>query len=398
MYLTDVIQPKRDNKMVMYLLYGKEGIHYSYNETTGKYDPMQKRVAVDGTNVYNEYGELITGATANGVLSYTLDGKVYTLTAIENTDITVKRNIGTVETPQYEKVSRQAYYVSDENGAVNYTRTQFKELSQASAPLLHNMTGRLTLSDVIDVEEDDTLLVNLKDVVIEDLAKAVKELTVLQVFGGENGSIQYLTFAETDIKDGVYTTRHSVSYAVFEDQTGKYYLYDTQKVYVGSYVDWDGKPVSGDNRILTKIWWYLLHDYTQPDSPTAVIDCPLLEFEKLADNMTHNMKIVTLNQLNADEIVETGDAVRTKKLVKEILMGDEEVYAYIDPNTGRPAPHPETGELLNEDARLYKYYVAVVVNEKEVEMGEMTVPEMMHYLEIAVDEYNALLAEKNKTT
>ena len=396
-YLTDVIPPKNDNKMVMYLLYGKAGVHYSYDETTGKYTPLQKRVAVHGTHVYNEYGELITGATANGTSSYTVGEKTYTLTEIKDTTIQTKIDIGTAEEPNVQKFDLQAYYVSDENGAVKYTRTQLKDLSQQNAPLLHNMTGRLTLGDVIDVKDDDTLLVNLKDVVIEDLAQAVKELTVLQVFGGENGSIDYLTFAETDVEDGTYTTRHSVVYTVYTDETGSmYYLYDTQKVYAGSYVDWDGKPVSGDERILTKIWWYMLHDYTQPDNPTAIIDCPLLEFEKLADNMTHNMKIVTLNQLNADGIVETGDAVRNKKLVKEILAGDEEVYAYINPDTGLPEVHPDTGNFLNEDATLYKYYLAVVVNGEEVEMGEMTVPEMMHYLEIAVDEYNALLAEKQQ--
>ena len=396
-YLTDIVPPKNDNKLVMYLLYGKAGVHYNYNTATGKYEPLQQRVAVDGTNVYNEYGELITGATANGVISYTLEGKPYTLTAIEDTKITIKRNVGTQEEPIIEKVERQAYYVSDENGAVKYTRTQLKDLSGSNAPLLHNMTGRLTLGDVIEVKEDDTLLVNLKDVVIEDLAQAVKELTVLQVFGGENGSIEYLTFEETDIEDDTYTTRHGNVYTVYIDGTDKYYLCDSQKVYTGSYVDWDGKPVSGDDRILTKIWWYLLHDYNQPDSPTAVVDCPLLEFEKLADNMTHNMKIVTLNQLNADEIVETGDGVRTKKLVKEILIGDEEVYTYSELAPDIPLLDDKGNPILNKDATLYKYYVAVVLNSQTVEMGEMTVPEMMHYLEVAVDEYNALLEKTSAT-
>ena len=397
-YLTDIVPAKSDNKMVTYLLYGKAGVHYSYDEHTGEYTPLQKRVALYETSVYNEYGELITGATANGVSSYTIDGKTYTLTAIQDTTVQAKINLGTEQEPNEQTLDLQAYFVSDENGVVNYTRTQLKDLSQANSPLLYNMTGRLTLGDVLDIENDDMLLFNLKDVVIQDLAKAVKELTVLQVFGGENGSIDYLTFEETDIKDGVYTTRHDIVYTVYQDDTGKYYLYDTQKVYTGSFVDWDGKPVSGEDRILTKIWWYLLHDYTKPNDPTAVIDCPLLEFEKLADNMTHNMKIVTLNQLNADKMVETGSAVRDKKLVKEILMGDEEVYAYIDPNTGYPAPHPETGEMFNTEATLYKYYQKVVVNGGTATMGEMTVPEMMHYLEVAIDEYNKLLAEKNASS
>ena len=68
--LADIIPADTEDNIIMYLLYGKENVHYRVAPITGDIIPLQKRVAVYNGKVYNEYGELIKNATANGTTSY----------------------------------------------------------------------------------------------------------------------------------------------------------------------------------------------------------------------------------------------------------------------------------------------------------------------------------------
>ena len=58
--ISDIMHAKHDDKLSMYLLYGKEGIHYALDEQDNM-SMLQQYIAIsdDGTKVYNEYGELL---------------------------------------------------------------------------------------------------------------------------------------------------------------------------------------------------------------------------------------------------------------------------------------------------------------------------------------------------
>lgn len=260
--LTSVITPKTDDKIIMYLLYGKQDVHYELND--GKVEMLQKQVAVDADGkVYNEYGEEL--AYAQGTASfYTQKDKddnvlaTYTLTVI--TGKTLK--IGETETP--------LYYVSDENGnAVKYETTRMKDLSGDSA-LLSNMTSRLALGDILDVG-NNKILRNLSDVTITNLPTAIDELTVGEVFDED------MHYKNTE----------------------------------GAYTDKDGVLVTEKSDALRPTWKYLLKTKKEDGSVYYKYDYKITsDMGTMVENIEYNMQNTSLEEMNTDGVIKTHQSLR----------------------------------------------------------------------------------------
>ena len=383
-YLTDIVTPDPNNKIISYLLYGKADIHYSYDETTKEFTPLQKQAAIVSSgstlSVYNEYGELQTNATATSETAYTQDGVAYTL------------SVASGETIEVNGATVALRYVQDENGAVKYVPTRIADLSGANAPVLANLTSRLTLCDVVDVPNNDKILKHLKDVAIKDIAKEVQALTIMQVFEED---IHYLTFEKDDVVvdsqagTTTFTSRTSHVYSV-STVDGKYTYNDgTTTVVEGDYINEAGKKVDGEHRVLTGTWSYLLTDWEGKRTPNSYT---LTEMQPLIDNMTHNMKNATLNNMYEDEILLLDDPS---------LLTTRIHYVFLDAYKVSPIYlHDSNGNYVDVDGNVVYYKQAdgtfkdvngTVVSEFPLAVqkqyyGELTVTEMVSYLTNVINE------------
>ncbi|MBR2023747.1 MAG: hypothetical protein IJ996_04460 [Clostridia bacterium] len=173
-YLRDVIDAEPDDKITMYILYGKEDLHYSVG-SGDVITMLQKQVAVVGDTVYNEYGDVLIGTLDSN--SFTENGKTYTLsTATGKTLTTVDNTTATL------------YYVVDENGEpVNFPYITLGDL-KGNSPILENISTRLTLADVLadNAFDGHTILSKLKDITIKDLPTKMESMTVGEIYGDEN--------------------------------------------------------------------------------------------------------------------------------------------------------------------------------------------------------------------
>lgn len=329
----NLITPDTTNKVVMYLLYGKEGVHYSVGTDGKTIMPLQKRVAVYNGVVYNEYGEEITGATASGN-TYTLNGVTYTLTSISGAEALKldQKKVAIYGTNVYEvngtsttllsgavagtssytlnsvtytlkqtadkitvsEGTANVYYVKDEynivapwyfvsqNGTnVMYSPTTIADL-KGTSEVLNNVMNRLTLSDVLSEEElaNNKVLCHLSDVTISGLSKAIHDLTIEDVF-------------EQD-------------------------MYEKN-------ADGSFKTDTSGNRIMKHTWEYMLldpttgnlhHEYTLEDN-----------MEDLMTNFQKNVQHHKLEKLIKDGIIEFEDsAAETKFLKSYVLVGTEKMY------------------------------------------------------------------------
>lgn len=295
-YLTSVITPKHDNKIIMYLLYGREGVHYELRPDKNDPSietptPLQKQVAVYNDLVYNEYGEPIANATASGAAytQYDTDGTTklatYTLTAIAGKTRKITLPLADGET-EPQTADAPLYYVSDENGKeVKYTRTQMRDLT-GDSKLLSNFTSRLTLSDVVDVQ-DNKILKHLTGVTIAELPAAVNELTIEQVF--------YEDMHYTD-KDGNFTKA-------------------------------DGTLLNeGEAPVLRPTWKYLLRskdtgEYTYTYKVTQ-------DMNTMVENIEYNMQNTSLNDMNDDKVIVTHESLRIIDIKQDVVNAAENAEGY----------------------------------------------------------------------
>ena len=144
--LSSIIPADADDSIIMYLLFGRENVHYSIAPVTHQIFHLQKRVAVYNGKVYNEYGELIKNATAYGTTSYRYGSRVY--------DLTADASLGTVQIEVQNgstttKHDAPLFYVSYQGEKIYYEPTTIGDMQNAE--VLSKLTGRLRLKDVMDV-------------------------------------------------------------------------------------------------------------------------------------------------------------------------------------------------------------------------------------------------------
>ncbi len=185
--LADIIQNiDQTDSLIMFMLYGREGIHYNMN---GSEVQMQRKyIMVSGNTVYNEYGEPTSGTFLSNV--YTdVKGVAYNAEHFKTEN------------------GKEYYYLSKDGEEVYFAESTLGDLA-GSDNLISNLTKRITVREIMgdNIASDDKILVHVLDATIETLPTAINDLTIQQIFADdiydENGNVtgtwKYLLF-----KDGV---------------------------------------------------------------------------------------------------------------------------------------------------------------------------------------------------
>ena len=318
-YLSDIVEASPDDKLVMYMLYGKEGLHYEIG-TDGKPDMLQEQVAVYNNKVYNEYGDVELKATVDLTsdpikMTMTETGKEFILQAKGTEKTTLHKDLFEDGTG---KVEAQTYLVftqtSDGLKEVEFDHTHLGDLKGKDPALFSKMKNRLTISDVLGADsglESNKILKHLQDETIADLPDAVANLTVGQVF--ENDIYKTTEVTEGDGENAVkktYFIDKNDNLLEYNDAYGKYYIKGTQ---------------TESERVLKGSWKYLLTETADNGTKTLRLDYKIAGESKdgkadgmsaMMDNMTKNIQDASLLTLVDDEIILLDSAVE-EKLRKE---------------------------------------------------------------------------------
>ena len=322
--LSYIITPDMNSTIVCYLLYGKEGIHYTAktkveNGATIKYaEPLQRHIIINGGVAYNEYGEAIssTSYTLNGTSTYTElngdgdeDNVTYNLTAGTRADGTA------------------VYYLSKDGETVYFTECTLKEFATDSNSLT-KLTARLTAGDILGDEIDtNPMLKHLKDTPINELGAAVETLTFEQVF-----------------YDQIYRKNAS-----------------------GQFVDENDNVVSEDNRVLGDIWHYMLTGLVTDEYGNQVYEADgvtpkkdnfadkysiVNDMDKLIENMKREVHDATLDRLAHDKILQISDSILNDTIITEIRAGG--ITFTVDvPSSANIPTNARIGSLTTEQILVY---------------------------------------------
>mgnify|MGYP006896614230 CR=1 FL=1 len=352
--LSEIISADTDNTIVMYLLYGKENVHYSIDPTTKAITPLQKRVALYNGKVYNEYGELIENAKANNAVSYTQDGITYNLVADASLG-TVQVKITNGETTT--KHDATLYYVTQGGANVYYAPTTIGDMQNGE--ILSSLTGRLQLQDVMDVG-DNKLLKHLGEETIDELPDAINSLTIDDVFGDQ---FYYRTYNPTT---GIYASYRENGNHEPIDESGNL----VKGVYM---IDINNKNVDYNNdgivtreeadKALTGTWKYLLMERKTDGTFTINHHHTIIEMDGMVDYMSANVHAATIRELKIDGIVKNLNEDTLNKVIigkiptlsgtKEITIKQNGVDVRVDNLDGDLTDEDHIGDLTVEQLMLY---------------------------------------------
>ncbi len=352
--LADVMDPEFDDPIIMYLLYGRKGVHYEEiieNEKVVGVKPLQQKIAIveiDGAwEAFNPYGEQLTGTFDNGKIVRALDyaNKTYTVTLKEETEdggleVTDERvYYFDLTSPQGTLIVKDGktatyYYLTDENGnRVDYEPTTLGDLSGENNTI-SMLTKRLTLEELLgtDTVNDNFFLKHVKAETIKTLPDAIEALTVTDVYA----------------KDIYKNKKHTDDKYYFVKSDGDFF-YDSETGKPRGNVDEDIPEDIRNQLVVSGTWWYLLHNEEQchlnghcsggdscgykdgnPETTTCtypithadegqrtscIKDYKITELGALIDNMTKNMQESTLFQLVNDKIISTTANLDTEVFV-----------------------------------------------------------------------------------
>ncbi|MBQ7369035.1 MAG: hypothetical protein IJW60_04960 [Clostridia bacterium] len=302
--LADIIPADTEDTIVMYLLYGKQDVHYSV-DTQNAITPLQKRVALYDGKVYNEYGELIQNATPSGTQSYTQDGATYTLTADASLGtLPVKVVSGSTTT----KHDATLYYVSQNGEKLYYAPTTIGDMQKAE--VLSKLTGRLRLQDVMEVG-DNKILKHLGKETIDDLPSAIDALSLDDVFGDQ---FHYRTNKGSYRVNANYQPIDSSGNVV---ENAKFLDIKNNELTV---FDGEGKIIRSElDKALTGSWKYMLMERETDGSFTINHHHTVTELDSMMDYLSNNVHLASVRELKLDGMV-TGldDDTLNKIIVGEI--------------------------------------------------------------------------------
>ena len=192
--LSDVIAAS-DDTLVMYLLYGREDVHYrKYGDTI---EMQQRYIGIYNGVAYNEYGEQLDG-TLTGTTTYVEDGVTYILEA----------GVGEIKTKDGN--TALPYIVYDENNnAVYFRATTIGDLSSEDN-IISNLTNRISIGEIMSKEdlESNKFLSSLSEVAIADLPTEINKLTIQEIYeddiydehGNLKGEWKYLLINEEGVE------------------------------------------------------------------------------------------------------------------------------------------------------------------------------------------------------
>ena len=273
--LTSVLEEDRSNGVIMYMLYGKKGIHYGI-DADGNIVMKEQRILILNNNVYDPYGEALTKkqgveGEADYVAGYTLNfaaklyvdanGHEYKLVSGRETQ-TIKDGVADV------------YLLREiDNTPVYYAPHQLRDLD-GNDNLVSNLNDRLTIGELMDKEdiENNKFLKHVTNYTITDLPKALEELSINEVYADE--------------------------------------IYDANGKVQGA-------------------WKYLICTY---DSNGNLIEheYTLNHLDPLIDNMKENIHQTTLNELAHDGIISFSDETLSHGIKTQIYSSDAGGYVAIN--------------------------------------------------------------------
>lgn len=326
--LSDIMYADTENALVMYLLYGREGIHYAVN-TGGEIVMLQKQIAIRNNAAYNEYGEALSGYTLDTANSYfAFNDKEYNYVA---SGLTLETADGTAD----------IYYLTDmEGSAVYFERTMLGDMA-GSNNIITSLTKRITLKDVIDEETMNSNLFfkHVQNETIETLPKAINNLTLQDVY-------------ENDI-----------------------YKTDSN----GNFLDKNGNITTNKEDYVVKgIWWYLLHDAEK--CSTTHVSCDgkcienynITELSKLVPNMQENVHLSTLNDLSSNGLVQFSGSTLTSPIKTQVTIpGVSTIYVYVTDKNGN--------KVLASEAFAGK-----------TTLGSLTVEEILKYVDGIINVFSVI--------
>ena len=332
---------KTSDKLTMFVLYGKAGIHYTpTGETT--VDMLKKRIAVYDGKAYDEYGTALSGSVAGNVYTDG-DGASFTLYQPVDGEQTVEITVGEVTH------SAPYYYVKNAKGEdVYFAAHTIGDLTTGNG-LFDNITKALTVRDMMNDDktiDSHFILKHMADVPVSKLPERIEGLTFQEVYA----DVIYKKDAEGYYldKDGNYHLDHegnkfkTIHYH-FEDKT----FYTTETYEEGTDV----------HLTLTGQWKYLL---TRENKEEV---CQLTNITHLIENMSHNVHYAPLTDLVEDGLVELED---------EDLLGDPITYDF--------------GVLGTIDTYYYKDFEGNFVLDgggnkiAKTKIGELAVEELIDYV------------------
>lgn len=247
--LSDVLGADVEDKMIMYILYGKEDIHYSVDPATQEITMLRKRIAIAGNLAFNEYGEPLNGTLTpidggyTYTESYTENGVSHTTVyvvgeAIKNGDVQATLPVVIEKEPEDEKANALLYYLNDaDGGELKYQSTRLGDLA-GEDNALSKLTDRLTLGEILgeDSVKDNKIFKHLQDSTVKDLPTAITNLTIGDIFHDE---MYYHIADESDLAK--YGADAGFAKGDFIDEFGKLWKkLVTQEL-------WDSLPINADN-------------------------------------------------------------------------------------------------------------------------------------------------------
>ena len=376
--LSTLIEEDPQNQMIMYLLYGKEGVEYNYiNElkiavgSNGKvYDAtgvempegytwdsekeiytdkdgvkyyltkktdekitvgeeeipfflvyqmeaQKVQVAIHNNKVYDCYGDEMTDYTAGNGYYVDKENEEVKYYLAEKSNETVLINEETVD----------LYYVKSGTSILDdylfHEPTNVGDLTKENSRL-STITKRMTIGELMNGDENDPnddvygnkILKHLADATIETMPDQIKTLTFGQVFKEDI----YETYSgDTPITDpnGNEIKKGDFVYYVTVEGTKTTYLAIEEEQY----------QVKG-------VWKYMLKDKDTTDDPATPEDERIEkglkyslteDMSKIMDNMTANMKNATLLELDTDGIIDMNDDdLNNKSVPTTKVFGTEE--------------------------------------------------------------------------
>lgn len=280
--LSDIMATDKDEPIVMYLLYGRENIHYTI-DASNNVTMLQKQIALIGKTAYNEYGEKLASGytvdTANALYTDS-DGNQYKYVAAAGLTVETKDGIAPV------------YYLTNLEGApVYFTKTKLGDMA-GSDNVITSLTKRITIKEVMDEEtiNSNKFFKHVKDETIESLPNAINNLTIQKVYDTE----------------------------IFKTDAN------------GNFLDKNGNITTNkDEYVVEHEWWYLLHnkdvceaEHGASCDKECIQDYNITEMDTLIKNMRNNIEQATLNQLKADGMIDGLDDATLGSNVKTSILGN----------------------------------------------------------------------------
>ena len=334
--MSDIITPDPHDALTMYMLYGKNGIHYEL-DAEDNIVMLQRYIAIsdDSTCVYNEYGELLDPAT------YTLDTLQKTFTDSDgNVYKYVVSNPEKTITAEGDAGEVKVYYLTDtNNNPIMFRPHSIGELSGKNN-LIAQMNKRLTLAEILGEESVSTnkFLKHLKDTTVSGLPQAITDLTIGQVFEDD-------IFIDCQVND---TDAPLESIEIGAD--GNPIMIEVGAWY---YVDDNGNLHPSDTeRAIRGTWKYLLLEdgVVHTDYKVAT------DMNKMIGNMTKNIQAATLYDLHNDGVM-TFDMETLNTPIRTVFFeGTFYEFSIVDTLVSKgfdPTLYPTLGSMTTDKILTY---------------------------------------------